>query len=628
MGSQGMRVGKKVGFNKFIACLTLLSGAVNLYSAINPSLSNPRGLLRELAPIEFLRHPRSFTLLLGLALIVSSVNIWRRKRRAYHLTLALASLSALSHVFKGDPLELTLGPMLLIALLVWRRREFTVKCSLPDWRGLGLRLALMALSVFIYGVAGFWLLDVREFGVNFHWADAIRSTMLYLTFAGDPSIAPHTRYAAWFLDSLYALSAAMIVYALVALFHPILYRYRTLPQERSLAAEIVRRHGRSSLDFFKLWPDKAYFFNAARDCFIAYGVNEGFAVALGDPVGPAEKIEATLREFQQYCEDNGWGTAFYQTLPDFLPEYQRAGFKKLRIGDAGLVDLSAFSLSGAAHRKLRSTVKRLEAAGARYRRFEPPIDDETLGRFQEVSDEWLSLPGRRERGFSLGLFDRHYLRRAPAAAVEDARGRILAFINVIPSGRPGATTIDLMRHRADAPNGVMDFLFTKHFSACREQGFRYFDLGMAPLSSFTEKEEASATEKAVAFFLRRLEFLFSFGGIRHFKAKYATRWEPRYVIYKRATELPRLGIALTKIAEFKPQGPRLTLIHSALATEPAAPEIERPTSQLSIGFQAMGQTIGQPMGQNLGQSLDPPLGRASQARVPSGAVNQEEWRGA
>jgi len=68
------------------------------------------------------------------------------------------------------------------------------------------------------------------------------------------------------------------------------------------------------------------------------------------------------------------------------------------------------------------------------------------------------------------------------------------------------------------------------------------------LSSFTEKEESSATERAVAFFLRRLEFLFSFGGIRHFKAKYADRWEPRYVIYKRAMELPRLGIALTKIA--------------------------------------------------------------------------------
>ena len=143
-------------------------------------------------------------------------------------------------------------------------------------------------------------------------------------------------------------------------------------------------------------------------------------------------------------------------------------------------------------------------------------------------------------------------------------------------------------------------------------------MGMAPLSSFTEKEESSATERAVAFFLRRLEFLFSFGGIRHFKAKYADRWEPRYVIYKRAMELPRLGIALTKIAELKPQGARLALIRSALATEPATPETGRPTSQPTIGFTHPGPT--------------------AQAYVPGGGVNRpvirsvnrpvnlEDWR--
>jgi phosphatidylglycerol lysyltransferase len=560
-------VKRQVGFNKFIACLTLLSGAVNLYSAIDPFITPPHGLLRELAPIEFLHYPRSFTLLLGLALITSSVNVWRRKRRAFELTLALASLSLLLQILKQDPPGQFLGPLLLIGLLVWRRGEFTVKSERPDWRGLSLRLALIALSVFSYGVAGFWLLDVREFGGNFTWAGAIHSTLLYLTFVGDPALEPHTRYAAWFLDSLYALSAAVILYALVALFQPILYHYRTLPQERATAAEIVRRNGRASLDFFKLWPDKAYFFTAAHDCFIAYGVEDDFAVALADPVGPEEKIAGAIDEFRRHCENNGWRTAFYQTLPDFLPEYRQAGFKKLRIGDAARVDLGNFSMSGPARRRLRNSVKRLEAAGTRYRRYDAPIDEDVLGRLQEVSDEWLSLPGRRERAFSLGMFDRNYLRGTPVAAAEDASGRVLAFVNIIPSASPGTTTVDLMRHRVDAPNGVMDFLFTKHFAAMREQGFAWFDLGMAPLSNFTEKEEASATEKAVSFFLRRLEFLFSFGGIRNFKAKYADRWEPRYVIYRHALELPRLGIALTKLAEVARRAAWMAMIRNAIDAE-------------------------------------------------------------
>lgn len=241
--------------------------------------------------------------------------------------------------------------------------------------------------------------------------------------------------------------------------------------------------------------------------------------------------------------------AFYQTLSDFLPRYQRAGFKKLKIGDTVLVDLARFNLDGRERKKLRQSIKHLEKTGLRLVRYEPPLRDEVLNQLQQVSDEWLSLPGRRERTFSLGLFDRNYVRATPVAAVEDASGRIQAFVNVIPSYTPGATTVDLMRHRLDAPNGVMDFLFAKHFAQCRALGYSYFDLGLVPLSGFGEKEQPRPTEKAVYFFLKHLEFLFSFSGLKRFKGKYASRWEPRFVIYRHVLDLPRLGIALTRIAE-------------------------------------------------------------------------------
>jgi phosphatidylglycerol lysyltransferase len=535
---------------RVVAFITLASGVANIYWAMNPA-TPARRLLHEVLPLEFLRFPRSFTLLIGFALVISAINIYKRKRRAYHLVLALSALSVIAHMLRGRDYEQSLLSLFVIGLLWMARRDFTVRSAPPDWRWAAVRLAVAASVALCYGVAGFWLLDEREFGINFTLADSIHRTLLYLTWAGDPRLMPRTPYAAWFLDSLYALSAVVIAYAGFAFFRPVIYRYRTLPREHALAKEIVERHGRSSLDYFKLWPNKSYFFSPSRRCFIAYSVGANFAVALADPVGPPEEIAKTIGEFRRFCEDQGWGVAFYQTLPDFLPVYRSLGFKRLKIGDDAIVDLTGFTLDGRARKRLRSRVKQLEKEGVRMKYYPAPIPDALLKQLREISDEWLRLPGRHEREFSLGRFDPAYLRSTPVATAEDAGGRALAFVNIVPSYYSGEATIDLMRHRLDAPNSIMDFLFVKLLLRDRDEGHTRFNFGLAPMSGFQEREEASATERAVHQFFQRLTFLFSFGGLKSYKAKFASRWEPRYVIYRHALDLPRLGVALGKVSKLK-----------------------------------------------------------------------------
>jgi len=51
----------------------------------------------------------------------------------------------------------------------------------------------------------------------------------------------------------------------------------------------------------------------------------------------------TIGQFRRSCEDNGWGVAFHQTLPDLLPVYRKSGFKRLKIGDEAIVDLTNFT---------------------------------------------------------------------------------------------------------------------------------------------------------------------------------------------------------------------------------------------------------------------------------------------
>ena len=120
----------------------------------------------------------------------------------------------------------------------------------------------------------------------------------------------------------------------------------------------------------------------------------------------------------------------------------------------------------------------------RFTRYDPPIPPEVMSQLKQVSDGWLQIPGRRERTFTLGLFDHDYVRSTPVYAAVDPTGKILAFMNGIPSFCKGEATIDLMRHLPDAPPGIMDYLFIKLFLAKKEEGFQRFSLGMAPMAGF------------------------------------------------------------------------------------------------------------------------------------------------
>jgi phosphatidylglycerol lysyltransferase len=527
---------------------TLGSGLIDIYSVLGPALPGRHSLLREIFPLEFLHLSRSLTLLIGFALVISSINILKRKKRAFRFVLVLSLVSVVFHLTKGLDYEEALFSLVLAVILLVSRKDFKVRSSIPEWRGAILRLAVAVIVATGYGILGFYLLDKRDFGIDFTLVDSIRHTFAFLSLAGDPHLVSHTRYARWFLDSLSLISIAAVVYSLYAIFRPVVYRFRTLPHEREEAAAILKLHGRSSLELFKIWPDKSYFFSASRRSFLAYRVAANFALVLADPVGPDEEIREFIRGFSAHCEENDWRLAFHQTLPDFLPFYQELKFKKLKIGDEAIVDLREFALEGKRMKHLRHYVNQMEKMGMQVRFEEPPISAELMDQVKEVSDEWLKIPGRRERGFTMGTFDRHFLRSSPLALVADIQGRVRAFMNIIPSYCPGETTIDLMRHRKDAPDGVMDYLFIKLFARQKEKGFTRFNLGMAPMSGFQEGEDASAEERAVHYFLQRLNFLFSYTGLYQYKKKFATSWEPRYEIYQNVLDLPRLAYALNKVA--------------------------------------------------------------------------------
>jgi len=343
----------------------------------------------------------------------------------------------------------------------------------------------------------------------------------------------HTRYAHWFLDSLRTMGIAAGIFAVYSLFRPVAFRLRTLPHQRARMKSILKEYGKTSLAFFDLWPDKSYFFSYDRQCGIAYRAVGGVALALGGPVGPPDGLEKCVHDFIQYCDDNGWSVAFHQAQADLLPVYRELGLRVLKIGEEAIVDLERFAaetVRGSRH--LRHTRNWFEREGYQFSRHLPPHDAALLDETEEVSEEWLRIPGRHERSFSLGYFDRAYLNDCPLAILRDPEGRMIAFSNETPSFRAGEATIDLMRHRLQVPNGTMDYLFIAQMLALKDAGYRTFNLGMAPYAGVGDEPGDPLEERIVHELMEHLTRVVSYKGMREYKGKFEPTWEDRFLIYQ------------------------------------------------------------------------------------------------
>jgi phosphatidylglycerol lysyltransferase len=159
-----------------------------------------------------------------------------------------------------------------------------------------------------------------------------------------------------------------------------------------------------------------------------------------------------------------------------------------------------------------------------------------MPQLRAISNEWLKSKNSREKSFSLGNFDEAYLSHFPIATIEKD-GVLVAFANLWPSAGKQEFSADLMRHGDNAPDSVMDYLFTHLLLWGKEQGYRFFDMGMAPLSGLPQHSLASAWNKLGMLVYRRGEMFYNFQGLRQYKEKFDPIWKPRYLACSGGTNL-------------------------------------------------------------------------------------------
>jgi phosphatidylglycerol lysyltransferase len=511
---------------RLFAVTTFLAGALLLFSGATPELPHRLAWLRDTLPLPLIELSKLLGSVFGVLLLLLANALRQRIDAAYYGTLALLAGGAVTALLKGlDWEEATLLTVMGLALLpchsfFYRRSSLLAQPLAPGWW----------LAVAVVALASLLTLELAYRHVEY-------SQELWWRFDLEAQ-APR---------SLRAMFAAGVTFLAIGAAH--LLRPAPPVPDPPTAEEIDRAQAiaaRSSRvdGYLALLGDKDLLFHEDGSAFLMFGVSGRTWVAMGDPVGPPAQQEALAWRFRELADRHGARAVFYEVSDEALPIYLDLGLDLHKLGEAGRVPLPGFALEGRRRSGLRQARHRMTREGCRFQLLAPSQVTPVLDELQAVSDEWLRAKSTREKRFSLGFFDRDYLRRLPVALVR--RGdAILGFANVWPSEARQECSIDLMRYRTEAPRGVMDFLFAELMLWARDQGYRWFSLGMAPLSGFEHHRLAPLWNRLGALLFRHGEHFYNFRGLREFKEKFDPEWEPRYLAAPGGLATP---LVLTHIA--------------------------------------------------------------------------------
>ncbi|MFF4471928.1 phosphatidylglycerol lysyltransferase domain-containing protein [Streptomyces sp. NPDC001599] len=540
------------------ACV--LVGLLDIAAGSFPRFRHSRmHALAEVLPGAFGPFAAALSLSAGVLLLLLAHGLKRRKRRAWRAAVALLPLGAVAQFTYRHSL---LGAVISVALLIPLLRHRDEFAALPDprsrWR---------ALANFVLMSAGSVLLGLLVVNAHPH------------RMLGDPSLADrltHVLYGlfgvegpvdyrgntswtvAFSLGALGLLTAVTTIYLAFRPEHPA--ARLTEDDETRLRALLARHGGRDSLGHFALRRDKAVVFSPSGKAAVTYRVVSGVMLASGDPIGDVEAWPGAIERFMDEARAHSWTPAVMGCSETGGEVWTReTGLDALELGDEAVVDVADFSLAGRAMRNVRQMVKRIERAGyeTRVRRV-ADLSDAELNRVRRAADAWRGTD--TERGFSMALgrvgdpADGDCL--IATAHKQDAEpgeyGDLKAILHFVPWGTDGVS-LDLMRRDRTADPGMNELLIVAALQAAPKLGIARVSLNFAMFRAALARGEKIGAGPVLRAWRGLLVFLsrwFQIESLYKFNAKFRPRWEPRFVVYRRSADLPRIGFAAMQAEGF------------------------------------------------------------------------------
>ncbi|MFM6931445.1 MAG: bifunctional lysylphosphatidylglycerol flippase/synthetase MprF [Novosphingobium sp.] len=552
-----------------LSALTFVGGAILLVSGSLPAIPQRLHILRHIAPLPFVEASHISASLAGTGLLLLAPGLFKRLDGAFILTRSLLVAGAVFSIAKGFDFEEASILLLIAGLLQWSRRSFyrrtafTIGTFSPGWFvAVGVALGL---SLWI-GLFSYKHVDYQS--------------ELWWQFA-------------WNGDTSRFLRASFC--AAVLLIAAIVVRFGNPAAQRGTLDEVRFPDGRAAFagtdraDAMLAWTgDKRFLHSQNGKAFLMYQVQGHSWIVMGDPVGPQCEWPDLLWRIRERADTAQGRLLLYQISARTLPIAIDLGLQLVKYGEEARVDLARFTMDGSDARGLRYAERRAIREGARFAIIPAAQVAGFLPELRAVSDGWLKAKGHAELAFSVGRFDSSYLTRFDCAVVRH-EGRIVAFANIWATANHNELSVDLMRHADSMPYGTMDLLFANLMRWGRDNGYRWFVLGVAPLSGIEARRLAPVWARASALLYRHGDRFYGFSGLRAYKEKFSPVWEPRFIAGPNSLALARAMLDLRILVgggrRSAARNPMPDAERSAFNVDVAA-LIEEPCQACGLAFQA------------------------------------------
>jgi lysyl-tRNA synthetase class 2 len=540
-----------------VGWLTLLVGVGDIISGAFPEVSEQYRLhkISQFAPGTLANLTPTADVLIGLALLMLSQGLFRRKRRAWLAVTLLLAASLIIHAVH-PPAKLFVRDavmVVLLGLLVAFRREFyAVGDPRTRWRAL---FALGGLVVADIAIGLGFLAVGHGLAVDYSFGIRLESVLYNLAGFNGPPL----KFTSEGRRDLYGvLTGGLGLFTLIVAGYEFLRPARRTPTlseaDAARIRELLRRHGeRDSLGYFALRTDKSVIWSPSGKSCIGYRVVSGVMLAGGDPIGDPEAWPGAIHAFLDEAARHAWVPAVLGCSELGAQVWCREGdLTALELGDEAIVDTTCFSLQGRTMRNVRQMVSRVCRHGYRAQvRRVGDISANERARLIRQASSWRGNP--TERGFSMALGrvgepgDEECV---IATATED--GVLRAVLHFVPWGSDGLS-LDLMRRDRAAQPGLNDFLIVETIRAAGDLGIKRISLNFAMFRSALERGErigASPILRAWRGILIFMSRWFQIESLYKFNAKFCPEWQPRFFLYPGTRDIPRIAIAALQAEAF------------------------------------------------------------------------------